>query len=76
MEFYRLESLHYINRKHNGVTDGIITLRISIIKQVLNSVRSSHFYDVILATEYQWHHLIKHFMQIENFNQKLLLWLT
>ena len=49
MEFYRLKSLHYLNRKHNVVTDGIMTLRAS--NQVLSNVWSYDVYDMALGTE-------------------------
>ena len=49
MEFYRLKSLHYLNRKHNVVTDGIMTLRAS--NQVLSNVWSYDVYDMTLGTE-------------------------
>ena len=39
----------YFNRKHNVVTDGIMTLR--AINQVLCNVWSYDFYDMTLATE-------------------------
>ena len=49
MEFYRLKSLHYFNRKHNVVTDGIMMLRAS--NQVLSNVWSYDVYDMTLGTE-------------------------
>ena len=49
MEFYRLKSWHYFNRKHYVVTDGITTLRAS--NQVLCNVWSYDFYDMTLSTE-------------------------
>ena len=45
MGFYRLKSWRYVNRKHNVVTDGIMTLRAS------NQVWSYDSYDMTLATE-------------------------
>ena len=41
--------MHYFNRKHNVVTDGVMTLRAS--NQVLRNVWSYDFYDTALATE-------------------------
>ena len=49
MGFYRLESWQKFNRKHNVVTDGIMTLPAS--NQVLCNVWSYDFYDMTLASE-------------------------
>ena len=49
MGVYRLKSGHYFKRKHNIVTDGIMTLRAS--NQVLCNVWLYDFYDMTLATE-------------------------
>ena len=49
MGFYRITSPHYFNRKHDVVTDDIMTLRAS--NQVLCNVWSYDFYDMTLATE-------------------------
>ena len=49
MGFYRLKRWHYFNKKHNVVTDGIMTLRAS--NQVLCNVWAYDFYDMTLSTE-------------------------
>ena len=50
MYFICIEVEPFINRKHNVVTDGIITLH--AINQVLCNVWSYHFYDIMLSAEW------------------------
>ena len=52
--YYRLKRWHYFYRKHNVVTGGIMTLRVSnqvLCNQVLCNVWSYDFYDMTLATK-------------------------
>ena len=47
--FMVVEVESFLNRKHNVVTYGVMSLRAS--NQVLGNVCSYHFYDMTLSTE-------------------------